>query len=298
MAQRLGVIEQATGNYAQTTAGPVHYLDIKRGPDKVLVLIHGGGPGASGWGYFRKNALELSKHFRLVIVDLPGYGKSEELTVKEPTTHYYATVVKEILSELHIGRPAHLMGSSMGGAVAFRCALEYPEVVDRMVLISPVGAAAPVFSTRSFVRQHEKALDDMRKEGSAESVRAYLSLAVHDPQLLGDDLVTEGVAALRADKEPWLLSLRPLQNATGESSFDAPGGTRSEDLWRECERIHQRTLLAWGRDDRITPVDGSLFLLKYMRDAQLHILPRCGHWAQLECSHEVERVAASFFNMP
>ena len=66
------------------------------------------------------------------------------------------------------------------------------------------------------------------------------------------------------------------------------------EVWREIEHIEHQTLLTWGRDDRVLPLDGALFALHRMPDARLHVFPRCGHWAQLEHAREFERVSIDF----
>ena len=64
--------------------------------------------------------------------------------------------------------------------------------------------------------------------------------------------------------------------------------------WRDAHRILHKTLLVWGRDDRVLPLDGAFFLLKRMPDVQLHVFSRCGHWAQLEHCDEFNRLAVDF----
>jgi pimeloyl-ACP methyl ester carboxylesterase len=72
----------------------------------------------------------------------------------------------------------------------------------------------------------------------------------------------------------------------------------AEELWRDVHRISQRTLLTWGRDDRVLPLDSALFMLRYMPDARLHVFPNCGHWAQAEHTVEFNRLVVDFLNTP
>jgi pimeloyl-ACP methyl ester carboxylesterase len=69
-----------------------------------------------------------------------------------------------------------------------------------------------------------------------------------------------------------------------------------EELWREVHNIQHKTLLTWGRDDRVLPLDGAFFMLKRMPDARLHVFPRCGHWAQLEHREEFNQLAVTFLS--
>jgi 4,5:9,10-diseco-3-hydroxy-5,9,17-trioxoandrosta-1(10),2-diene-4-oate hydrolase len=65
-------------------------------------------------------------------------------------------------------------------------------------------------------------------------------------------------------------------------------------LWREAYQIRQRTLLVWGREDRVNPLDGALVALKLIPRAELHVFSRCGHWAQLERFDEFNQLVGDF----
>jgi 4,5:9,10-diseco-3-hydroxy-5,9,17-trioxoandrosta-1(10),2-diene-4-oate hydrolase len=69
-------------------------------------------------------------------------------------------------------------------------------------------------------------------------------------------------------------------------------------LWREAYRLRHRVLLVWGREDRVNPLDGAFAALKLIPKAQLHVFPRCGHWAQLECFDEFNRLVTAFLDEP
>ncbi|HQV91772.1 MAG TPA: alpha/beta fold hydrolase, partial [Phycicoccus sp.] len=106
------------------------------GSGPTLVLLHGGGPGASGVANWTRNIPALAVHFSLVIPDLPGYGRStKDLDQSDPFGDL-AAAVRGLLDELDIER-AHLVGNSYGGGAALRLALDRPDRVDRMVLNGP-----------------------------------------------------------------------------------------------------------------------------------------------------------------
>ncbi|MDP3894395.1 alpha/beta fold hydrolase [Nocardioides sp.] len=65
-------------------------------------------------------------------------------------------------------------------------------------------------------------------------------------------------------------------------------------LWREAYKIRQHTLLTWGREDRVNPIDGAFTALKLIPKASLHVFPNCGHWAQIEAAEEFYEVASGF----
>jgi len=102
--------------------------------EQVLLLIHGLGSNAKGW---IKNIPELAKKYRVIAVDLPGYGKSEKGHYPF-TLPFYATVLTEMLDVLKIPK-ATLVGHSMGGQISMVTSLLFPERVDKLVLVSPAG---------------------------------------------------------------------------------------------------------------------------------------------------------------
>ncbi|MFK7899046.1 MAG: alpha/beta hydrolase, partial [Myxococcota bacterium] len=75
-------------------------------------------------------------------------------------------------------------------------------------------------------------------------------------------------------------------------------GRLKAELWRDVHKIKHRTLITWGREDRVLPLEGGLFAFRQMENASLHVLPRCGHWAQVEHAREFERLSIDFLTAP
>ena len=77
-------------------------------------------------------------------------------------------------------------------------------------------------------------------------------------------------------------------------SFYHPEWAEDGMLWRDAHRIRTHTLLTWGREDRVNPLDGAMVALKAIPRATLHVFPQCGHWAQIEAADEFAEVATAF----
>ncbi|MBK8661771.1 MAG: alpha/beta fold hydrolase [Ignavibacteriales bacterium] len=105
------------------------------GDGSPVVFIHGLGSYIPAWN---KNLLPLSKHFRCIAIDLPGYGKSSK-SLHPGTMDYYAEVVIKLMDKLGINK-FNICGHSMGGVIAFKLAIEFPERVDKLFLSAPGGA--------------------------------------------------------------------------------------------------------------------------------------------------------------
>jgi 4,5:9,10-diseco-3-hydroxy-5,9,17-trioxoandrosta-1(10),2-diene-4-oate hydrolase len=251
-----------------------------------VVMLHGGGPGASAWSNFGRNLPVFAGHFRTLMIDQPGFGRSARPPVTGNYFTFAADAVAALLSELGIGR-VHLIGNSLGGGTAVRFALRFPERAGRLVLMGPGGLSLNVFApdpTEGVKRLMEFAAPP---GPSREKLAAFLRTLVHDQRLVTDELVEERYAAA-SDPEA-MAAMASL----GASFFD-PACAEQGLLWREAHRLRNHVLLIWGREDRVNPLDGALVALKLIRRAQLHVFSGCGHWAQLEKFDEFNKLAISF----
>jgi pimeloyl-ACP methyl ester carboxylesterase len=108
------------------------------GEGPAVVLLHGGGAGASGASNYSRNIDALARRFRVIVPDMPGYGRSTKGIDQDDPFGDLATSVRRLLDELGLNK-AHLVGNSYGGAAALRLALDRPDKVDKLVLMGPGG---------------------------------------------------------------------------------------------------------------------------------------------------------------
>ncbi len=255
-----------------------------------LVLLHGGGPGASGWSNFGQNVAGLAEHFRVLVLDQPGYGRSDKPIVEDGVWTFNAYILNGILDTLDIP-VVHLLGNSLGGGTSLRMALDYPSRVDRMILMGPAGGALNMFSPDP--SEGLKVLFDFYAPPgpSLEKMQHLINVMTYAPQNAPAGLLEQRYAdATAPDAIDYVTRLF--------GTFGARGAGVPEELWREVDTIQHKTLLTWGRDDRVLPLDAAFFMLKRMPDARLHVFPRCGHWAQLEHQAEFDALAVSFLTGP
>ncbi len=251
-----------------------------------VIMLHGGGPGASGWSNFGRNLPVFAERFRTFIVDQPGFGKSDKPPVSGNYFTFSASALAALLDELGLQR-VHLVGNSLGGGTAVRFALLYPERVGRLVLMAPGGLSLNVFAPDP-TEGVRRLMEFSAPPGpSREKMAVFLRTLVFDQRLVTDELVDERFAAASDPESVAAVA------SMGASFFD-PACFEDGLLWREAHRLRQRVLLIWGREDRVNPLDGALVALKLIRRAQLHVFGGCGHWAQLEKFGEFNRLAISF----
>src|SRR5262245_12641544 len=143
MAATAALTEESTSKYAQVGDFRLHYNEAGTGP--AVVMVHGGGPGASGWSNFQRNIGPFAEKHRTILVDMPQFGKSDSVVVTEPRSVHTARAICRLLDALGIER-ASLVGNSMGGAASLNFAIDYPERIDKLVVMGSAGAGLSVFT--------------------------------------------------------------------------------------------------------------------------------------------------------
>ncbi|MCH5672873.1 alpha/beta fold hydrolase [Streptomyces gilvus] len=268
-----------------TTLGEIAVAETGEGP--VLVMLHGGGPGASGVSNYHQNLAALARHFRVILPDQPGFGGSyrptEDDLEKRSITEITVDALYQALDALGIDT-FHLLGNSLGGAAAIAMAQQRPERVTGLVLMAPGGGwvpfgPAPTEGQKAMFRYYNGS-------GPSEKKMAdFIRTMVFDHRQFGRDVVR---ARYEASLDESHIAFYHLYNA----AFARRGGM--DPLWRDLEKIKAPTLLLWGRDDRTITLDGAQLMLKQIRDVRLHVFGRCGHWVQLERQHEFEALVTGF----
>ncbi|MQA07138.1 MAG: alpha/beta fold hydrolase [Pseudonocardiaceae bacterium] len=279
---------ESTSRYADAGGMRLHYHEAGPADGPPVVLLHGGGPGASAWSNFGRNLPVFARSFRTLLVDQPGFGYSDKPEITDQFFTFSADALHALLNELGIGR-VPLIGNSLGGGTAVRFALRYPDRAGRLVLMAPGGLGLNVFSPDPTEGVKKLAQFAAPPGPSREKLAEFLRTLVYDQSLVTDELVEERFQVASTPE-----SLRAMKSMG--ASFTNPDTFEDGMLWREAYRLRQRVLLIWGREDRVNPLDGALAALKLMPRAQLHVFGRCGHWAQLECFDEFNRLATSFLD--
>ncbi|WP_193609020.1 4,5:9,10-diseco-3-hydroxy-5,9,17-trioxoandrosta-1(10),2-diene-4-oate hydrolase [Nocardioides lijunqiniae] len=281
--------QEATRRSAKAREITLNYYEAGQPTDVggglPLVMLHGGGPGASAWSNFGRALPGFATSFRTLLVDQPGFGGSDKPSVVGNFYRHAADHVVALLDELGIDR-VHLLGNSLGGGTAMRLALTYPHRVGRLVLMGPGGLSLNLFHADP--TEGVQRLMDFGANPTREALRAFIATMVVDQSLVTDELVEERFADATAP------GAQEAMRSMG-MSFWNPETAEDGMLWREAHRLRKHTLLTWGREDRVNPLDGAMVALKLIPKASLHVFPNCGHWAQIEAAEEFREVATSFY---
>lgn len=249
-----------------------------------LVMLHGGGPGASSWSNFGTALPGFAEQFRTILIDQPGFGGSDKPEVVGNYYRHAASYVIGLLDQLGIDR-VHLLGNSLGGGTAMRLALEYPDRVGRLILMGPGGLSLNLFHADP--TEGVKRLMEFNMNPTREALKAFISTMVVNQDLVTDELVEARFADATAPGS------REAMISMGMSFYN-PDTFEDGMLWREAHRLRKHTLLTWGREDRVNPLDGALVAVKQIPRVQLHVFGQCGHWAQVEKFDEFNRLTIDF----
>ena len=255
------------------------------GAGAPVVLLHGGGPGASGVSNYSRNIDALAEKFRIMVPDMPGYGRSAKGVDRTDPFGYLADHIRGMLDQLGIER-AHLVGNSYGGACALRLALDTPERVDRLVLMGPGGVGTsrglPTAGLKSLLSYYGG--DGPSREKLRTFIHEYL---VFDGNDIPDALIESRYAA---SIDPEVLANPPLQRPAGLGALWRMDFTRD----RRLTGLQTPTLVIWGRDDKVNKPSGAAMLGKRMPNADVLITANTGHWVQWERADFFNAVTTAF----
>ena len=251
-----------------------------RGTGHPLLLLHGFTGRGSSWG---AHATAFAREFRVVVVDLPGHGRSGiPSDPARASVERSADDLAEILNREHCV-PAHVLGYSLGARIALRLAAMHPEVVRRLVLESP--SAGPATEAERATRRAADAQRADRLE--QKGIRAFVSEWEHEPVLAGlRDLPRPLAERLRADR----LRNNPAGLA---ASLRGAGQGSMEPLHEHLAKIRAPTLVISGALDRVGRSRADA-VVAGVPGAKLAVVADTGHTPHLESPAAFRSLSMSF----
>ncbi len=253
--------------YAQAGPHRLRYLESGSGPP--LVLVHGLGSNAmQEWGRLMAS---LGRHYRVLAPDLPGFGRSDRPAAADYGIPMQVEAVRAFMAAVGVPK-ARVAGISMGGWVAARLASEYPELVERLVVIAPAGMRptddAPIPAELLFPRDEA-------------GVRRLAATVRHKPPPMPSFLVRDALE--RRLQEEWIVRRALESMAAGKDWLDGTLG-----------RAEMPVLIVWGKQDKLIPVAYAAPLQAEFPRAVLEVLDGCGHVPIADCPEAFDRVLTKF----
>ncbi|WP_293352766.1 MULTISPECIES: alpha/beta fold hydrolase [unclassified Microcoleus] len=248
-----------------------------------VILLHGGGSSIEIW---EQNIQALAHHHRVFAFDMVGTGLSDK-PAGTYSLDYQLQFLKAFLDRLEI-QTASLIGNSMGGSIALKFALELPERVSNLGLISSFGLGQEIDIADRLLAAFPAIAK--RIPPSRTGVRMVLNSCVYDPKSVPESLIELNYQRfnLPGQKEA-LISLLV-------ANLDFWGVRREvfSPLVQHLDRIKIPTLIIWGKQDSIIPVAHAYVASQKIVNSQLYVFERCGHWAQVEYPEKFNRLVLEF----
>ena len=269
--------EAETSHFIDTASGRIHYHAA--GAGTPIVMLHGSGPGATGWSNFNPNMGALSSEFQVIAPDMPGWGQSDPVTY-EDRDHVKAAI--DFLDALGIEKAAFI-GNSMGGATSLKVAARHSDRVTHLVTMGSGAPGPRVNSPGGGPSEGLKVLHRGYREPSVETMKELCRIMAFDPAFATDEL---------AEQRFKVISENPVHVENFAAGFGRP--RRGEATLEDIASIKQPTMIIHGRDDRVVHFEAGLRLVSTIENSRLVLLNRCGHWAQLEHADEFNRLVTGF----
>lgn len=256
---------------------------------QLCLLVHG---WSSSWYALSPLLPLLSRRFRCVAVDLPGYGNSERLSGRT-TIVRYADLLARLCREL-TDSPAVVVGHSMGGMAAITLALRFPQLVDRLVLLAPTISghlSAWINYMVSPITMLERHGVASRAVSALEPYMVRLTDRLMRPASFAErtEITAEDYARLRADAR------RPGQGRVRAECYWA---MRNNDLRGRLAQLETPGLVIWGAEDNTVPLRDAGVVADEWRGADLRIVPKAGHWPQFETPAFTRRAITNYLALP
>ena len=268
--------------FVQVDGARIHFQEFGDAAAPTIVLIHGYTASLYVWKTVAPMLADAG--FHVVALDLLGFGYSDKPSSFDYTIGSQARIVARFMNRLGIGR-ATIVGSSYGGAVAATLALDYPERVEKLILVDAVSndklKSHPILKLAAIPGVGEALTPFLVDSRRYHRRRMRGTLAPANHRLITDERV-EGI-------------LRPLSAADAHHSLLATSRAwDAERIEDDAHLIAQPTLIVWGEDDKVIPIDDGHKLHNSILNSRFVVFKNCGHVPPEEKSDLFVKVVTEF----
>jgi pimeloyl-ACP methyl ester carboxylesterase len=247
----------------------VRYLDRnKRGTP--LLLLHGLGGSIESWTY---NIRSLSTKFRLIALDLPGFGLSDKPKISY-SINFYVSFLEKFIKRIKL-KHFFIIGSSLGGHIAIEFTIRNRKNVDKLILISPAGCLPKTFKGTKELREYVRIV---RARSSMDVSRILSSIDNSMVSRSYADAIYKRLS-LPGAKQGFISALR--------------GSATAPRYNNKLERIDTDMLLIWGREDRMIPLRFIRPFIEHGK-SRIIILEKCGHRPHVENPKLFNKIVKDF----
>lgn len=254
--------------------GEIVYLENGIKADSTIVLLHGFGGDKDIWNRFSAG---LSEDYHIFVIDLPGHGKSVSTMNLNYSIAHQAEMLEQFLVAKDINK-IHIIGNSMGGAIALKYTGQYEKKVKSLILVDALG----MIKTQSeYARVVKKTgvnpFFDICSESDFENLINFsMKKPPYIPGMMMDFLVSEKCKRAEIEKVVFNDMIKNI------------------DLSHVANNVKVPTLIIWGQQDRVLHIDNAGLFHRTIKGSQLVIFEELGHVPLLEDPEKTAAVTASF----
>jgi pimeloyl-ACP methyl ester carboxylesterase len=276
------VAHSENSHFVEVDGITVHFQEFGDASKPTLLLIHGYTASSYVWNTAAPQLAENG--FRVIAVDLVGFGYSDKPAWFDYSIASQARVIYRLMNRLGIGR-ATVVGSSYGGAVAATLALDYSERVEKLVLVDAVCnddlKNHPILKLAAVPGLGEVITPFLADSKKFLKYRMHGTLAPANHHLINDDRIRNVI--------------RPLRAADAHHSLLATSRNwHAERIERDASLINQPTLIIWGEEDKVIPIRDGYKLHDSILNSRFVVLKDCGHVPQEERSELFSDIVSEF----
>ncbi|MFJ8235156.1 alpha/beta fold hydrolase [Ureibacillus sp. NPDC094379] len=279
----VNAISQITSELIKTEDFETFLNRSGEGNEETILFLHGSGPGVTSIANWHAALTDAGEKFHCLAPDLYGFANSshpeEPLKNRQQWMDQWVKQIIQLLDHLGVEK-AHLVGNSLGCSVALELLIEYPERVNKVVLMGPGGTPNTKIS---YELARAKSFYD---NPSKKKLQQIMSWFVYDAEKMRPTI--EAVTDSRYEN-----AMRPEVRRSNDSIFSTvavPVPTVA------LNRIENEVLLVHGLNDKVCSIESSYYLLEHLKNAHLHVFGQCGHWTQLEEKDRFNHLIQEFFS--
>lgn len=262
----------ALERYTEIQGVKICYLEWGASNPEAMVFIHGlSGNVQNWWDQFE----DFRDQYRVIVPDLPGHGKSAKPEEFDYSVPDFANIVIQLMDQLNI-KKAHIIGNSMGGAIAGYLAIHYPDRVNRLVLSDSAGIKsiplinlAPLATPLAFRLTGVTSAKQYKGTSPKQMARAEMNASFRNTN----------------EEFPYLKALDKSLSQLAKI-----------DLTDDLSKIQAKTLLIWGDNDNLVPLSVSKTFLKNIPDSQLYVVKKGAHTPNMNKPKEFNCALQKFLN--
>ena len=254
----------------------IRYLESGEKNNRHLLFIHGLGSSADRWLNIPD---ALSANFHSVVIDLPGFGKSDKPATMDYTIENFKNIVSNFVDDIAINDgKTSIVGHSLGGYIAAEVAMENKDKVQRLVLIDSSG----------MLRKPTPLLDEYLEAAmnpEHDNVRKAFEKMVADPARIPSSLVTSFIKRMNLPNAKYAFK------STLQHSANTQLNLENLSLLSKVP-----TLIIWGTEDKVIPLEHSKLFREFVKNSKVKIIPDSGHAPFAEKPTQVLEILNNFLD--